>query len=219
MLPMVVDVRFGQRAFEQRQFEAFGPHRQRDAHFAGEAGVVARTGVEAGVREAGGRCGEADIGGGAERREEALFGVAVDGAGLGDAQLQPAFRADDACRPFRLLGLGEAGGGEGQRRFPALGEVGVGVASLGEHRAVEAGHARGVAGVAAAFEFGQERGVLQRLFAGIGAWGGGWHAPIGSGEILHCKGGRFALSARLPKRQFWKPWREAGPTGPRRTDR
>lgn len=219
MLPMVVDVRLRQRAFEQRQFEALGPDRQRDAHFAGEAGVVARAGVEAAMREAGGGGGKADIGGGAQGGEETLFGVAVDGAGFRDAQLQAAFRTDDARRAFRLLGFGKACGGEGQGRLPPLGEVGVGVASLGEHRAVEAGHARGVAGVAAAFEFGQERGVLQRLFAAIGAWGGGWHDPIGSGEILHCKGGRFALSAPLPKRQFWKPWREAGPTGSRRTNR
>lgn len=219
MAPMVVDVGFGQRAFEQRRLQPFGPHRQRDAHFAGEAGVVARAGVEAGMGEAGGGCREADIGGGAQGGEEALFGVAVDGAGLRDAQLQAAFRADDARGAFRLLGLGKAGGGEGQGGFPALGEVGVGIPTLGEHRAVEAGRAGSVAGVAGAFEFGQEGGVLQGLFPAVRAGFAVGHGAYRIRRNPTLQGGPVCAKRAASQTTVLETMAGGRPIGPRRTNR
>src|SRR5690606_11894209 len=72
---------------------------QREAHLARERRVVLAPAVERGVGEAGGAGREADVGGGAERGEERLPGVAVDApdSGRGGAELEAAIgEADEA---------------------------------------------------------------------------------------------------------------------------
>ncbi|CAA9496022.1 MAG: hypothetical protein AVDCRST_MAG91-760 [uncultured Sphingomonadaceae bacterium] len=185
--PGVGVVRVGEPARRQRQLQLVVPERERLDPFAREGGVAALAGVEAGGRVARRARGQADVGGGGERQEEARLRLGRDRGGGAAAQLH---RAGAEADEVGLGGLAAGGGGIGQRRLrpgergvPAGGEGGVLHAPLGEARAGGAGQAGGLVGVARAAEVFEERGVLERDGAGVRTAG---HRGGIRSEILHC---------------------------------
>lgn len=97
MAPAIVLIAFRQGGGEGGDLQPLIAHFEREALLAGEGAVRAGPGVEAGMGEARGGGGEADIGARREGAEEGLLGGLGHAAGRGEAELKAAVAEADDC--------------------------------------------------------------------------------------------------------------------------